>query len=105
MEKDMNPYEAYLKETCRELFNLVVRAETEFYPACETCARRKQEVEIDYKTKMALQIITGIDEEDAIHLVYEIGDEESKAYAIGKNTKDAKNFLENSFNQELSEDE
>lgn len=105
MKKDMNPYEAYLKETCRELFNLAVKAEVEMTPACETCTRSKARIEIDYKARMALQIITGIDEEDAIELVEEISYQETKSYLVSKNTKEAKNFLENSFNQELSEDE
>ena len=93
----MTPYEAMLKETCRVLFNLAVKAEVEMTPACETCTRSKAQIEIDYKTRMALQIITGCDEEDAIDLVAEISYQETKKFISDKNTEQAKNFLEKSF--------
>ena len=96
MEKDLTVQEAWLKETCRELFNQALMAEQMLGCACESCVRTKAQKEIEFKTRFALQIITGCDEEDAIETVGEIL-KESKVNQADKNTEDARKFLENKF--------
>ena len=69
MEEDMNPWEAWLKETCRELYRLSSIAEATIKCDPEFGYEKEPSNENIYKTRMALQIITGCDEEDAIDLV------------------------------------
>ena len=98
MEKDLTVQEAWLKETCRELFNQSLMAEQMIGCVCESCIRAKAQTEVEYKTRFALQIITGCDEIDALELVEEISDEETKRFLAEKNTEEARKHLQDSFN-------
>ena len=75
MEKDISAYEAMLKETCRDLYHLANKAEIEL--ACGVVSSTTRSYEMVYKTRMALQIITGCDEEDATELVEKISEQEN----------------------------
>ena len=92
MDADNELFHSYLKETCKSLYDLASKVEDFLSPPpCDCCARRTQESEIVFKTRFALQIITGIDEAVAIDLVRDL-------YQANKNTEEARKFLENNFN-------
>ena len=97
MEKDLTVKEAWLKETCRALFNQSLMAEQILGCGCESCIRTAAEIEIEAKTRFALQIITGCDEADALELVEEISSEETKKFLAEKNTEEARQHLSDSF--------
>ena len=71
--QDVELYVTHLEDIAEALYKLAVKAETEFAPSCEGCARHYQTLQIDYKARMALQIITGCDEEDAIEHIDNVG--------------------------------
>ena len=99
--RDLNDelFASFMKDTCRSLYKLSIKAEEELSPEpCDCCGRRILESEIVFKTRFALQIITGCDEEDAIDLVSEVHQEETKKSYANKNTEEARKFLENNFN-------
>ena len=59
MEKDLTLKEAWLKETCRELYLQSLMAEQINFNKCDFHTIQIAEEEIAFKTKFALQIITG----------------------------------------------
>ena len=101
-DADQELFASFMEETCISLYKLSINAEEEISPntPCDCCGRRIRESEILFKTRFALQIITGCDEEDAIELVSQVHHEETKKYHANKNTEDAREFLENKFNSE-----
>ena len=54
MEKDLTEHEAWLKETCRELFNQSLMAEQMLGCAFESCVRTKAQIEIKSNTLYSL---------------------------------------------------
>ena len=100
-DADQELFSSFLKETCKSLYDLTYKVEDYLSPpACDCCGQRTQQSEIVFKTRFALQIITGIDEEDAIDLVREIHYAKYKKFSADKNTEEARKFLENNFNSE-----
>ena len=91
-DADQELFSFFLKETCKSLYDLAYKVEDYLSPPpCDCCGQRTQQSEIVFKTRFALQIITGIDEAVAIDLVREL-------YQANKNTEEARKFLENNFN-------
>ena len=100
-DADKELIDSFFKETCKSLYDLSYKVEDYLTTnPCDCCGRSMRESEILFKTRFALQIITGCDEEDAIDLVREVHQEETKKYHANKNTEDARKFLENNFNSE-----
>ena len=98
-DADQELFASFLKETCESLYDLTYKVEDYLSPPpCDCCGQRTQQSEIVFKTRFALQIITGIDEEDAIDLVREIHYARYKKFNADKNTEEARKFLENNFN-------
>ncbi len=50
MEKDLRAYEAWLRETCWELFNQSLMAEHMLGCTCESCIRTQAQKEIESNT-------------------------------------------------------
>ena len=91
----------FRKEICISLYKLSIKSEDYLTTnPCDCCGRKIQESEILFKTRFALQIITGCDEEDAIEIVSEVHQEETKKFHANKNTEVARKFLENNFNSQ-----
>ena len=100
-DADKELIDSFFKETCKSLYDLSYKVEDYLTTnPCDCCGRSMRESEILFKTRFALQIITGCDEEDAIDLVREVHQEETKKYHANKNTEVARKFLENNFNSE-----
>ena len=100
-DADRQLMDSFFKETCKSLYDLAYKVEDYLSPPpCDCCGQRTQQSEIVFKTRFALQIITGLDEADAIDLVREIHYAESKKIHADKNTEEARKFLENNFNSE-----
>ena len=100
-DADKELIDPFFKETCKSLYDLSYKVEDYLTTnPCDCCGRSMRESEILFKTRFALQIITGCDEEDAIDLVREVHQEETKKYHANKNTEVARKFLENNFNSE-----
>ena len=68
-DADKELIDSFFKETCKSLYDLSYKVEDYLTTnPCDCCGRKIQESEILFKTRFALQIITGCDEEDAIDL-------------------------------------
>ena len=101
MDTDLTVKEAWLKETCRELFNQSLKAEQMISGESEFRSLTCAEDEIAAKTKFALQIITGCDEGEALLTLEEISSQEIQRVLRKTNTEEARQVLSNSFNIEL----
>ena len=105
-DADQQLIESFLKETCKSLYDLTYKVEDYLSPPpCDCCGQRTQQSEIVFKTRFALQIITGIDEEDAIDLVREIHYAKYKKFNADKNTEEARKLLEKKFKSEDNSNE
>ena len=102
MEKDLTIHEAWLKETCRELFNQSLMAEQMISGESEFRSLTCAEDEIASKTKFALQIITGCDEGEALLVLEEISSQEIQRVLTETNTEYARQVLKDSFNFDSS---
>ena len=101
--------ESALKVITKTIYTEVLHVESTLAECCFGCIREKAKAELIYKTRMALQVITGICESDAIELATWIYEDENKtnidkcmadelkAKCADEYTKIAKEFLENSF--------
>ena len=109
--------EAALKLITKTIYTEVLHVESTLGECCFACIREQAKVELIYKTRMALQVITGICEADAIELAEWIYKDENETRIdkcladeiVKKNselhTKTAKEFLENSFKSQEENNE
>ena len=87
-DADKELIDSFFKETCKSLYDLSYKVEDYLTTnPCDCCGRSMRESEILFKTRFALQIITGCDEEDAIDLADDYKDDGYDDVVIRKELK------------------